>query len=85
MLLLLSLLLQNELDYELLTAEDSANVVLENPLDENIIPCFMSLLVQEFVAARSRIRRSFGTIQGLKHHPVVINKIASHIYAKEWK
>jgi len=58
----------NELNYEFLTAEDSINVMMENPMDENDYPVF-------YESARSGIRRSFGKTHGLKHHPAVINKI----------
>jgi len=59
----------NELNYEFLTAEDSVNIMMENPMDENDYPMF-------YESARSGIRRSFGKTHGLKHHPAVINKIA---------
>ena len=40
----------NELNYEFLTAEDSVNIMMENPMDENDYPMFYeSALVQEFV------------------------------------
>ena len=59
----------NELDYEFITAEDSANIVMENPMNEDDYPMF-------YESARSGICRSFGKIHGLKLHPAVINKIA---------
>ena len=59
----------NELDYEFLTAEDSVNIMMENPMNENDYPIF-------YESARSGIRRSFGKTHGLKHHSAVINKIA---------
>jgi len=59
----------NELDYEFLTAKDSVNIMMENPMNENDHPMF-------YESARSGIRRSFGKTHGLKHHSVVINKIA---------
>jgi hypothetical protein len=60
---------ENELDYEFITAEDSANIVLENPMNEDDYPMF-------YKSARSGIRRSLGKTHGLKHHLAVINKIA---------
>lgn len=45
------------------------NVVLENPLDENDYPMY-------YESANVGIARSFGGIQGLRHHPAVINWIA---------
>ena len=45
------------------------NVVLENTLDENDYPMY-------YEPANVGIARSFGGIQGLRHHPAVINKIA---------
>jgi len=44
------------------------NVVLENTLDENDYPLY-------YEPAHVGIPRSFGGIQGLRHHPAVINKI----------
>ena len=44
------------------------NVVLENPLDENDYPMY-------YEPANVGIARSFGGIQGLRHHPAMINKI----------
>jgi hypothetical protein len=43
--------------------------VLENPLDENDYPIY-------YEPENVGIPRVFGGIQGLRHHPVVINKIA---------
>jgi len=59
----------NELDYDFITNEQSINIVLENPLDENDYPMY-------YEPANVGIARSFGGIQGLRHHPTVINKIA---------
>ena len=59
----------NELDYDSITNEQSVNVVLENPLDENDYPMY-------YEPANVGIARSFGGIHGLRHHPTVINKIA---------
>jgi len=42
--------------------------MLENPLDENHYPMY-------YEPAHVGIPRSFGGIQGLRHHPAVINKI----------
>ena len=64
----------NELDYDSITNEQSVNIVLENPLDENDYPMY-------YEPAHVIIPRSFGGIRGLRHHPAVINKIASHIHA----
>jgi len=50
-------------------SEQSANIVLENPLDENDYPMF-------YEAAYLGIARVFGGTQGLRHHPAVVNKIA---------
>jgi len=58
----------NHLDYDFITSEQSVNVVLENPLDENDYPMY-------YEPAHLGIARSFGGIQGLRHHPAVINKI----------
>ena len=35
----------NQLDYDFITSEQSVNVVLKNPLDENDYPCTMSLQI----------------------------------------
>ena len=43
--------------------------MLENPLDENDYPMY-------YEPANVGIPRVFGGIQGLRHHPAVINKIA---------
>ena len=59
----------NQLDYDFITSVQSVNVVLENPLDENDYPMY-------YEPAHLGIARSFGGIQGLRHHPAVINKIA---------
>jgi hypothetical protein len=59
----------NQLDYDFITSEQSMNVVLENPLDENDYPMY-------YEPAHLGIARSFGGTQGLRHHPAVINKIA---------
>ena len=61
------------LDYDFITSEQSVNVVLENPLDENDYPMY-------YVPAHLSIARSFGGIQGLRHHPAVINKIVRVIF-----
>jgi len=58
----------NELDYNFITSEQSMNIVLENPLDENDYPMF-------YEPAHLGIARTFGGTQGLRHHPAVINKI----------
>jgi len=57
------------LDYDFITSEQSVNVVLENPLYENDYLMY-------YEPAHLGIARSFGGIQGLRHHPAVINKIA---------
>jgi len=62
------------LDYDFITSEQSVNVVLENPLDENDYPLY-------YEPANVGTARSFGGTQGLSHHPTVINKIASHFHA----
>ena len=59
----------NQLDYDFITSDQSVNVVLENPLDENDYPMY-------YEPANVGIARSFGGIQGLRHHPAIINKIA---------
>jgi len=59
----------NELDYDSITNEQSVNIVLENPLDENVYPMY-------YEPANIGIARSFWGTQGLRHHPAVINKIA---------
>jgi len=59
----------NQLDYEFLKDEQSANIVLENPLDENDYLMF-------YEPAHLGIARVFGGTHGLRHHPAVINKIA---------
>ena len=59
----------NELDYDFITNEQSINIVLENPLDENDYPIY-------YEPANVGIPRVFGGTQGLRHHPAVINKIA---------
>ena len=59
----------NQLDYDFITNEQSMNIVLENPLDEN------DYLVY-YEPANVGIDREFGRTQGLRHHPAVINKIA---------
>jgi hypothetical protein len=59
----------NQLDYDFITSEQSVNVVLENPLDENDYPMY-------YKPTNVGIPRMFGGIQGLRHHPAVINKIA---------
>ena len=41
----------NQLDYDFITSEQSVNVVLENPLDENDYPCTMSLHMLVFLEA----------------------------------
>ena len=51
-----------------INSEQSMNVVLENPLDENDYPMF-------YEPAHLGIARTFGGTQGLRHHPAVINKI----------
>ena len=58
----------NQLDYDFITNEQSMNIVLENPLDENDYPVY-------YEPANVGIARVFGGIQGLSHHPAVINKI----------
>ena len=58
----------NQLDYDFITSEQSVNVILENPLDENHYPMY-------YEPAHVGIPRSFGGIQGLRHHPAMINKI----------
>ena len=57
------------MDYDFITSEQSVNVVLENPLDENDYPIY-------YESAHLGIARSFGGIQGLRNHPAMINKIA---------
>ena len=47
----------NPLDYNFITSEQSMNVVLENPLDENNYPMF-------YEPAHLGIARSFGGTQG---------------------
>ena len=59
----------NQLDYVFMTNEQSVNIVLENPLDENDYHVY-------YESANVGIARVFGGIQGLRHHSVVINKIA---------
>ena len=59
----------NQLDYDLMTNDQSVNIVLENPLDENDYPLY-------YEPANVGIPRTFGGTQGLRHHPAVINKIA---------
>ena len=59
----------NQLDYDLMKSEQSVNVLLENPLDENDYPAY-------YEPTNVGIPRMFGGIQGLRHHPAVINKIA---------
>ena len=59
----------NQLDYDFITNEQSMNIVLENPLDENDCPV-------SYEPTNVGIDREFGCTQGLRHHPVVINKIA---------
>jgi hypothetical protein len=59
----------NQLDYDFITSEQSMNVILENPLDENDYPLY-------YEPAHLGIARTFGGTQGLRHHPAVINKIA---------
>ena len=54
----------NQLDYDFITSEQSMNVVLENHLDENDYPMY-------YEPAHLGIARSFGGIQGLRHHPAV--------------
>jgi hypothetical protein len=39
---------------------------------------------QYYEPARLGIPRLFGETPGLRHHPTVINKIASHYSSKEW-
>ena len=56
------------MDYDFITSEQSVNVVLENPLDENDYPMY-------YEPAHLDIARNFGGTQGLRHHPAVINKI----------
>ena len=51
----------NQLDYDFITNDQSVNVVLENPLDENDYPMY-------YEPANVGIARSFGGIQGLRHH-----------------
>ena len=58
----------NQLDYDFITNEQSINIVLENPLDENDYPTY-------YEPANVGIARSFGGTQGLRHHPAVINKL----------
>jgi hypothetical protein len=50
-------------------SEQSVNVLLGNPLDENDYPVYCE-------PANVGIPRMFGGIHGLRHHPSVINKIA---------
>jgi len=57
------------LDYDFITNEQSINIVLENPLDENDYPIY-------YEPANVGIARMFGGTQGLRHHLAVINKIA---------
>jgi len=59
----------NQLDYDFITNEQSMNIVLENPLDENDYHVY-------YEPANVGIDREFGRTQGLRHHPAVINKIA---------
>jgi hypothetical protein len=68
----------NQLDYDFLKDEQSANVVLENPLDENDYLMF-------YEHAHLGILRVFGGTQGLRHHLAVINKIARVTFMpKSW-
>ena len=69
MLPLLNFAAANQLDYDLITNEQSMNIILENPLDENDYPVY-------YDPANVGIDREFGRTQGLRHHPTVINKIA---------
>ena len=46
----------NKLDYNFITSEQSVNVVLENPLDENDYPMF-------YEPAHLGIARSFGALR----------------------
>ena len=59
----------NQLDYDFITNEQSMNIVLENPLDENDYHVY-------YETANVGIAREIGRTQGLRHHPAVINKIA---------
>ena len=59
----------NQLDYDFLKDEQSANVVFENPLDENDYPMLF------YESTHLGIPRVFGGTQGITHHPAVINKI----------
>ena len=59
----------NQLNYEFLRDEQSVNIVMENPLDENDYPNY-------YEPTNFGIPRVFGGTQGLRHHPAVINKIA---------
>ena len=59
----------NQLDYDFITNEQSMNIVLENPLDENDYPIY-------YEPANVGIAREIGRTQSLRHHLAVINKIA---------
>ena len=59
----------NQLDYVFMTNEQSVNIVLENPLDENDYHVY-------YEPANVGIAREIGRTQSLRHHLAVINKIA---------
>ena len=46
----------NQLDYNFINSEQSMNVVLENPLDENDYPCSMSLHILELLEVLGALR-----------------------------
>ena len=68
----------NQLDYDFITNDQSVNVVLENPLDENDYPCTISLQMLVLLGVLGHS----GSEASSCYHKL---DCKSHIHAKEWQ